>query len=82
VPDETAAQWGDLVRRYFPGYTGHHPRVQHWHGTADLVSLITAQVDATRHEVDLVLETEAGRARYLEGLARFLELCRGFGDAL
>ena len=32
---KTAAQWGDLVRGYFPGYTGHRPRVQHWHGTAD-----------------------------------------------
>jgi acetylxylan esterase len=32
---KTAAQWGDLVRSYFPGYTGHRPRVQHWHGTAD-----------------------------------------------
>ena len=21
--------------RYFPGYTGHRPRLQHWHGTAD-----------------------------------------------
>ena len=38
------------------------------HGTADLVSLITAQVEATRHEVDLVLETEAGRARYRAGV--------------
>jgi hypothetical protein len=38
------------------------------HGTADLVSLITAQAEATRHEVDLVLETEAGRARYRTGV--------------
>jgi tight adherence protein B len=37
------------------------------HGTADLVSLMTAQAEATRHEVDLVLETEAGRARYRIG---------------
>ena len=32
---KTGAQWGDLVRGYFPGYTGHRPRLQHWHGTAD-----------------------------------------------
>jgi hypothetical protein len=38
------------------------------HGTADLVSLITAQAEATRHEVDLVLDTEAGRARYRTGV--------------
>lgn len=31
----TAQEWGDLVRSYFPGYTGHRPRLQHWHGTAD-----------------------------------------------
>lgn len=28
-------QWGDLVRRAYPGYTGPRPRVQLWHGTAD-----------------------------------------------
>jgi acetylxylan esterase len=32
---KTAAQWGDLVRSYFPGYTGHRPRLQHWHGATD-----------------------------------------------
>jgi hypothetical protein len=31
----TGQQWGDLVRSYFPGYSGHRPRLQHWHGTAD-----------------------------------------------
>ncbi|HEY5957595.1 MAG TPA: PHB depolymerase family esterase, partial [Polyangiaceae bacterium] len=33
--DKTGAQWGDLVRSYFPGYNGHRPRLQHWHGTTD-----------------------------------------------
>ncbi|SED87591.1 esterase, PHB depolymerase family [Streptomyces misionensis] len=32
---KTAAQWGDLVRAAYPGYTGPRPRVQLWHGTAD-----------------------------------------------
>ena len=32
---KTGQQWGDLVRSYFPGYTGHRPRLQHWHGSAD-----------------------------------------------
>jgi len=32
---KTGPQWGDLVRSYFPGYAGHRPRLQHWHGTAD-----------------------------------------------
>lgn len=32
---KSGAEWGDLVRSFFPGYTGHRPRLQHWHGTAD-----------------------------------------------
>jgi poly(hydroxyalkanoate) depolymerase family esterase len=32
---KTAAQWGALVRSYFSEYTGHRPRLQHWHGTSD-----------------------------------------------
>lgn len=32
---KTAAQWGNLVRGAFPGYTGPRPRMQLWHGTAD-----------------------------------------------
>ena len=31
----TGKEWGDLVRSYYSGYTGHRPRLQHWHGTAD-----------------------------------------------
>ncbi|MER7756913.1 PHB depolymerase family esterase [Kitasatospora sp. NPDC097643] len=33
----SAQQWGDLVRRADPGYTGPRPRVQLWHGTADTI---------------------------------------------
>jgi len=32
---QTAQQWGDLVRGMYPGYTGHRPRVQLFHGDAD-----------------------------------------------
>jgi len=32
---KTGQAWGDLVRSYYDGYTGHRPRLQHWHGTAD-----------------------------------------------
>jgi poly(hydroxyalkanoate) depolymerase family esterase len=32
---KTGAQWGDLVRSYFPDYTGHRPRLQQWHGATD-----------------------------------------------
>ncbi|XXU41306.1 PHB depolymerase family esterase [Sorangium sp. So ce1000] len=31
----SAAEWGDLVRKVNPGFTGARPRVQLWHGTAD-----------------------------------------------
>ena len=30
----TAQQWGDLVRAMDPGYTGHRPRLQLFHGSA------------------------------------------------
>jgi acetylxylan esterase len=32
---KSGAEWGDLVRSFFPDYAGHRPRLQHWHGTAD-----------------------------------------------
>jgi acetylxylan esterase len=32
---QTAQQWGDRVRAMNPGYTGHRPRVQLFHGDAD-----------------------------------------------
>ena len=31
----TAAQWGDLVRAAYPGFTGTRPRIQLWHGSVD-----------------------------------------------
>ncbi|HXU03758.1 MAG TPA: PHB depolymerase family esterase [Polyangia bacterium] len=31
----TAQQWGDIVRNMDPGYAGHRPRVQLFHGDAD-----------------------------------------------
>lgn len=34
-PDQTPAQWGDLVRGAFPGYTGPYPRVAIWQGASD-----------------------------------------------
>ncbi|MEV4348254.1 PHB depolymerase family esterase [Actinoplanes sp. NPDC049596] len=32
---KTPAQWGDLVRAAYPGYSGPRPRVAIWHGTSD-----------------------------------------------
>ena len=31
----TGAQWGDLVRAAYPGFTARRPRMQLWHGTTD-----------------------------------------------
>jgi poly(hydroxyalkanoate) depolymerase family esterase len=35
--DLTPQQWGDLVRRANPGFSGPWPRIQLWHGTNDNV---------------------------------------------
>jgi acetylxylan esterase len=32
---KSAAEWGMVVRDMYPGYTGHRPRLQLWHGTND-----------------------------------------------
>ncbi|KAF4625890.1 hypothetical protein G7Y89_g12272 [Cudoniella acicularis] len=32
---KTAEEWGNLVRSYYPDYTGPRPRMQIWHGTSD-----------------------------------------------
>ncbi|KAF5339806.1 hypothetical protein D9611_009096 [Ephemerocybe angulata] len=39
----TPQQWGDIVRKGYPGYTGAYPRIQIWHGTADPAVNITNQ---------------------------------------
>ncbi|MEU4744505.1 PHB depolymerase family esterase, partial [Actinosynnema sp. NPDC023658] len=31
----SAQDWGNLVRSWYPGYTGTYPRMQFWHGTTD-----------------------------------------------
>jgi acetylxylan esterase len=34
---KTGAEWAQLVRNAYPGYTGSYPRMQIWHGTSDFV---------------------------------------------
>ena len=43
----TAQQWGDIVRNMDPGYTGHRPRVQLFHGSADTTISPTNMQQAT-----------------------------------
>jgi feruloyl esterase len=42
--DKTPAQWGNLVRAAYSGYSGPRPRVSIWHGTSDYV---VASMNAT-----------------------------------
>jgi poly(hydroxyalkanoate) depolymerase family esterase len=46
--NRTPQEWGDAVRQAFPGYTGHRPRIQLWHGTADTLvpySLLQEEIE-------------------------------------
>ncbi len=52
---KTGQEWGDLVRSYFPEYSAHRPRLQHWHGTAD-TTLAYANIDEDIKEWTNLLE--------------------------
>ncbi len=42
----TAAEWGDMARAMYPGYTGFRPRIQLWHGAADTTISPANQTEA------------------------------------
>ena len=52
--DKTPAQWGDLVRAAYPGYSGPRPRVAIWHGTAD-TTVVPANATESRDQWTNVL---------------------------
>jgi hypothetical protein len=52
-------QWGDLVRSYFPGYMGHRPRLQHWHGTADTTLNYKSMAEDVKEWTDLLALSES-----------------------
>jgi acetylxylan esterase len=56
---KTAQQWGDLVRSYFPGYTGHRPRLQHWHGATDTTLSYKNVAEDIKEWTNLLELTEA-----------------------
>jgi feruloyl esterase len=56
--DKTPAQWGDLVRGAFPGYTGARPKVAIWHGTSDF-TVATANANESRDQWTNVLGISA-----------------------
>jgi poly(hydroxyalkanoate) depolymerase family esterase len=44
----TPPEWGDIARAMYPGYSGHRPRVELWHGTADHTISYTNQTEAIK----------------------------------
>jgi poly(hydroxyalkanoate) depolymerase family esterase len=56
---KTAQQWGDLVRAMFPGYTGHRPRLQLWHGTADTTISYKNLAEAVKEWTNLLSLSDA-----------------------
>lgn len=56
---KTAQQWGDLVRSMFPSYTGHRPRVQLWHGTADTTISYKNLAEAVKEWTNVLSLSEA-----------------------
>jgi acetylxylan esterase len=43
---QNAQQWGDRVRAMYPGYSGHRPRLQLFHGDADATITYKNQAEA------------------------------------
>src|SRR6185295_14242854 len=55
----TEKEWGDLVRAMYPGYTGHRPRVQLFHGDADATINFKNHTEAIKEWVNVLgLSTE------------------------
>lgn len=50
----SAQAWGDLVRAMYPGYTGYRPRLQLWHGTADMTINYNNQTQAILEWTDVL----------------------------
>lgn len=44
----SAEEWGALVREMHPGYSGHRPRIQLWHGTSDTTIDYANQTEAIK----------------------------------
>ncbi|KAH9484829.1 Feruloyl esterase B [Psilocybe cubensis] len=45
---KTPQEWGDLVRRGYPGYTGPRPKIQLWHGLQDEVVNYNNQLEGIK----------------------------------
>ncbi|MBO4205417.1 extracellular catalytic domain type 1 short-chain-length polyhydroxyalkanoate depolymerase [Micromonospora echinofusca] len=62
--DRTPAQWGDLVRNAYPGYSGPRPRVAVWHGTSDYTVAVANATESRDQWTDVlgVSQTPTGTA--------------------
>jgi len=50
----TPAEWGDIVENMYPGYTGHRPRVQLFHGDADDIISYQNHLEAIKEWTDVL----------------------------
>jgi len=50
----TPQEWGAIVQKMYPGYTGHRPRVQLFHGSADTTISPVNQDEATKEWTDVL----------------------------
>ena len=50
----TAPQWGDIARMLAPGYAGHRPRVQLFHGDADTTIRYANHTEAIKEWTDVL----------------------------
>jgi MYXO-CTERM domain-containing protein len=84
----TAQQWGDLVRAMDPGYTGHRPRLQLFHGDADslisfknmgyseqqYINLLSLSTTATKTNTGLTLGTHQATEQQWNNACGYLVL--------
>jgi acetylxylan esterase len=78
ISSYTAEQWGNLVRAMDPGYTGHRPRLQLFHGSADPTISYSNMAESEEQYINLLglgtnpTKTNTGlkrRQRHLSGRA-------------
>src|SRR5665213_2468351 len=50
----TPQQWGDLVRAMDPGYAGHRPRLQLFHGSADAIISYSNMAESESQYINLL----------------------------
>ena len=84
----TPQQWGDLVRAMDPGYAGHRPRLQLFHGSADsiisysnmaesesqYINLLTLSTNPTKTNTGLTLGTHQATEQQWNNACGYLVL--------